>query len=233
MKNYTKAFTLSELLVALGVIGILCAILLPVIVNLLPNQNTMMAKRAYYMVQSVVSDLINDESCYPDKSNSASGKRYGFDDGFAYSNCVNWDAAADISTEANAGKKFVTLYTDKVDVSSTNIGTDGKGSFTTKDGMSWSFDGTGFASKASKTSVAKLIVDVNGKEAPNCGQSTASNVDLGDGATLEGNDKCNAREKGFDRFVINIYEDGRLKVDASDTWALNAIKVNKDITEDK
>ena len=47
MKRFNKAFTLSELLIALGVIGILCAILLPVIFNLMPNQNTMMAKRAY------------------------------------------------------------------------------------------------------------------------------------------------------------------------------------------
>ena len=38
MKRCNKAFTLTELLVALGVIAVLCAILLPVIFNILPNR---------------------------------------------------------------------------------------------------------------------------------------------------------------------------------------------------
>ncbi|MDY6309835.1 MAG: prepilin-type N-terminal cleavage/methylation domain-containing protein, partial [Cyanobacteriota bacterium] len=43
-----KAFTLSELLIALGVIAILTAISMPIIHNLLPDQNVVMAKRAFY-----------------------------------------------------------------------------------------------------------------------------------------------------------------------------------------
>ena len=99
MKRFNKAFTLSELLIALGVIGILCAILLPVIFNLMPNQNTMMAKRAYYIVQSVVADIINDEACYPDKSSATTAdKRLGFDDGYGYSNCTLWGGGAHTET---------------------------------------------------------------------------------------------------------------------------------------
>ena len=82
MKKLNNAFTLTELLVALGVIAILCAILLPVIFNLMPNQNTIMAKRAYYTMQSVISEMLNDESCYPDRTNSLNNPRVGLDDGF-------------------------------------------------------------------------------------------------------------------------------------------------------
>ncbi len=87
MKRVNNAFTLTELLVALGIIGILCAILLPIIFSILPNQNTLMAKRAYYAVQTVVAEMINDETCYPDLTTLGAGKRrVGFDDGLAYVN---------------------------------------------------------------------------------------------------------------------------------------------------
>ena len=232
MKKFNNAFTLSELLIALGVIGILCAILLPVIFNLMPNQNTMMAKRAYYMVQSVVADIINDEACYPDKSSATTAdKRMGFDDGYGYSNCTLWGGSEKtntIDTEGDASLKFATLFVDKLDTNSTNIASGG-GSFSTKDGMNWKLSDSGFNSKATTTAAATLVVDVNGSDAPNCGQATTSNVDLGDGATLEDSDKCAARTSGFDRFTMKIYEDGKITV--SDSWAQSAIKINKDVTE--
>ena len=96
MKRFNKAFTLTELLVALGVVAILCSVLLPVIFNMMPNQNTIMAKRAYYTVQSAISDLINDEACYPDKTSAsvASEKRIGFDDAEGSPNCLDWPDTA-------------------------------------------------------------------------------------------------------------------------------------------
>lgn len=232
MRNVNKAFTLTELLIALGVIGILCAILLPVIFNLMPNQNTMMAKRAYYIVQSVIADIINDEACYPDKSSANDDdRRLGFDDGYGYSNCTLWggnEHTETIETEGDASLKFATLFVDKLDINSSSLAFGG-GTFTTKDGMSWKLLDNEFNSEYSSNSKATLIVDVNGADAPNCGQSAKGNVDLSDGATLEATEACNARTSGFDRFVMNIYEDGRITV--SDGWAQSAIKINKDVTE--
>ncbi|MDY6359532.1 MAG: prepilin-type N-terminal cleavage/methylation domain-containing protein, partial [Cyanobacteriota bacterium] len=60
-----KAFTLSELLIALGVIAILTAISMPIIHNLLPDQNVVMAKRAFYTTETIISDLLNYQYCYP------------------------------------------------------------------------------------------------------------------------------------------------------------------------
>ena len=100
MKRLNKAFTLTELLVALGVVAILCSVLLPVIFNMMPNQNTIMAKRAYYTVQTVIADLINDEACYPDKTlaSELTEVRVGFDDEGGSPNCLEWTEtdAADV-----------------------------------------------------------------------------------------------------------------------------------------
>ena len=92
MKFNKKAFTLTELLIAVGVVGVLAVILMPVITNMMPDQNAIMAKRAYYTVQNVVSDMINNGECYPDTSKAAddSVRRIGFDDGYYYPNCENW-----------------------------------------------------------------------------------------------------------------------------------------------
>ncbi len=225
MKKSNNAFTLTELLVALGVIGILCAILLPVIFNLLPNQNTVMAKRAYYITTSVISDMINDASCYPDLTGAVNA-RVGFDDGFGYANCSEWGGdvnSGTITTEGNADSKFIQLFTDKVDLR----GGGGSGSFETKDGMYWDISDSHFSSsKNSKSASVTIAVDVNGQDKPNCGQGHEANVSIF-GVSAE---SCSDRTKGFDRFAMKIYADGRIEI--IDPWAADAVKVNKDVTEE-
>ena len=83
--NFRNAFTLSELLIALGIIGILTAILMPIFFNLMPDQNALMAKRAFYTTETVISDLLNDPDCYPKIL-----ARAGLDDGMGYTKCSNW-----------------------------------------------------------------------------------------------------------------------------------------------
>lgn len=228
MKRLNKAFTLTELLVALGVIGILCAILLPIIFNLLPNQNVIMAKRAYYMTQSVVSDLINDEACYPDKTSGTTGNaRVGFDDGFGYANCLLWGGSEEtgtIVTEGNSNTKFTKLFTDKIDLADGPNGTTDV-TFTTKDGMQWAFVNAGFTANSSTSSIT-LAVDVNGTDEPDCGQSAISNTAI----TRNSTKSCDDRTS-WDRFSMTIYANGKIEV--NDNWASQAIKVNRDITSDK
>lgn len=217
MKRTYKAFTLTELLVALGVIAILCAILLPLIFNMMPNQNTIMAKRAYYAVQTVVSDLINDESCYPDKTSAVTNKRVGFDDEFGTANCLKWGEAHLNSGDADV--KFRTLFRDK-------LGLDGDGTtFSTSDDMSWAFTKAGFGTKNNADAVTVLYVDVNGKDKPNCHPTAA--VSMGG----EEKTKCDAsRTTGFDVFSMNIYADGRITI--NEDWAKDAVKVSKNLTDE-
>src|SRR5574344_2686088 len=59
------AFTLAELMITLTVIGILAAILIPLAAEMKPNRNKVMAKKAYYILQKTVSEMINDDILDP------------------------------------------------------------------------------------------------------------------------------------------------------------------------
>ena len=227
MKKMNKAFTLTELLVALGVIAILCAILLPVVFNLMPNQNTMMAKRAFYTVQSVVAELLNDESCYPDKTALPSNPKLGFDDGEGTPNCIDWD---DSKTDS-AGTKFLTLFHSKMGLNGSDA------TFTSKDGMEWAFTNSNFTAPTLDSTTGKLsgdggsitlTIDVNGSDKPNCGQGGNYATELGTGGS-----DCDSRTNGFDRFQMTIKGNGQIEINEADVWAINAVKVNRNITSDK
>ena len=59
-------YTLAEVLVSLAIIGVIAAIAIPMIMNVIPNKNAIMIKKAYYTVDNIVKLLINDSYYYPD-----------------------------------------------------------------------------------------------------------------------------------------------------------------------
>ena len=65
-----KAFTLSEALVTLAIIGVLAAILIPVINNVRPDKDKIAYKKALYSLQSAVSNAM-DSTEYTMAANSA------------------------------------------------------------------------------------------------------------------------------------------------------------------
>ena len=64
LKN-KNAFTLAEVMGTLAVFGIIAALLLPAIANVRPNKNKVMFRKAYYVAESMVFELVNDENFYP------------------------------------------------------------------------------------------------------------------------------------------------------------------------
>jgi prepilin-type N-terminal cleavage/methylation domain-containing protein len=229
MSILRKAFTLTELMIALGVIAILCAILLPIIYNMLPNQNTIMAKRAYFTVQTVVSDMINDDACYPDKTSSINNTKVGFDDAAGSANCSKWDEDhLDDTSMSQAATKFKTIFTDKIGTTATD------NTFTTSDGMYWVFANEKFSSSSTSGGSIDLLVDVNGKTSkPNCGGSSTKSYSYSAEFGNGDDSTCQNRTTGFDRFKITISGDGKVTINPDDEWAVNAVKVDRNITSDK
>ena len=79
----------------------------------------------------------------------------------------------------------------------------------------------------------KITIDVNGREDknfPNCGHKSVSYV----GELGTGNDSsCSSRENGYDRFQVTVKGNGQVTINPADVWAVNAVKVNRNITSDK
>ena len=62
----SKAFTLAEIMIVLGVIGVLTAILLPVALQSTPNENVMKFKKGHNALLSTVRELVNSDEYYLD-----------------------------------------------------------------------------------------------------------------------------------------------------------------------
>ena len=211
VKNIKKnAFTLAELLIALGVIGILTAIAIPIVFSLAPDQNVLMAKRAFFTTETVISNLLNDPNCYPKILS-----RSGLDDGLGYAKCNKYggkDNPSKLSID-DASEKLVTLFTNELDLKGEIKKEGTKYSFTTKDGIKWTFSDFNFTAN-DPDSYVLLTADVNGNKDPNCGQYSAS------GQCSDKN-----RTKGFDKFTMKIFARGKIQI--IDCWAVMAMKIDK------
>ena len=61
---FKKGFTLQELLITLGIIGIVAAITGPAIVGLAPDKSKTMYMKAYNTLLNVTSEIMDDPSLY-------------------------------------------------------------------------------------------------------------------------------------------------------------------------
>ena len=137
-----KGFTLTELMVAMGVIGILVAVVTPAIMKTRPNKNKMMIKKSFYTAEQIVSTLINDERLYPDmKEICDRGVVEGEDPtkvycafGFDYDNSVKYEG------ETYAGNtKFTDLFVSRLNVKTED---DTNHIYYTTDGIKWDLSQT-------------------------------------------------------------------------------------------
>ena len=119
-----KGFTLAELLVTLGTIGVLAAITAPMITGLMPDKNKMMVIKAYKTLSDINQELLDDPSIY-----FSDGNCVGFD-------CINEhyieeykDVEVSTAIEKYRGLLKLKMHTD--DSSSTDY------DFETSDGIAW------------------------------------------------------------------------------------------------
>lgn len=219
-----KAFTLTELMIALAVIGVLVAVVTPAIMRTRPNKNKMMIKKSYYEAEKIVSSLINDETLYIDgrdacNSQTASSTRGGCNWGFDDYNSVVYDG----ETYAN-GTKFPGLFGAKLNFRTSDTT---NWIYTTSDGVIWYLSGTANqwghtnTSKPSDITNGSIIIDVNGADGPNCRQNGKN----------QANTDCTGSAADFDQYQIDISVTGKMTINSADSRAADFVTINTSLRD--
>ena len=209
MKKLT-AFTLGEVLVVIGIIGIIATILLPVINEMQPDRRKVMFKKGYATIERIVTELVNDEHFYPEALGTV-GLDNTTTDVFASVTGgagVSGPGLIDL-TEDNKFCKLFAFKVNTVDSTNTNCPGDYKTdtpSFTTTDSIEFYIGNTDFAT----TDGENIIIDVNGQDGPNC-----TIVPMTGNAA-----NCTSP----DRFTVVVYADGGIRIHEDDTVAQEYLK---------
>lgn len=203
-----KGFTLSEVMIALTVLGVLCVTVLPAIVSTMPSQKKIMIKRAYYTTANLVSDLINDPDLYP-SVNTAGVETVGFD---------NTDTVTFRGETYGGATKFQELFAAQLNIDGDiTTGCNGESltncrTFKTADGILWTIgtSGTDYV----------IYVDVNADKEPNCRQGDTT-----------ADDDCKNREKDFDKFSMTVKTDGGIEIPDEQPWVKEALQVSSPLVD--
>ena len=219
MKKF-RGFTLTELMIALAVIGVLVAVVTPAIMKTRPNKNKMMVKKTFYTTEQIVSSLINDERLYPDMTEACENPE-GVEEtenfycawGFDYTSEVKYEGETYGGT-GNEHTKFRELFKSKLNISS-NDDLD-ENSFMTTDGVKWTIidNFQNRRSSVNNAGQATITIDVNGEDAPNA-REAASDAD------------------DFDQYVIIVKANGKMNIDTAngDNRAAEYITINTSIRD--
>lgn len=212
-----KGFTMTELMVALAVVGILIAIVTPAIFKNRPNKNKMMVKKSFYVAEQIVSTLINDGNFYPDKRDNCTDDK-------AETTCYwGFDDTEEITYEGekySGNEKFYKLFKNMINVKTED---DTTHVFYTSDGVKWDLSGTIGKWTSGKDSVGKfsdsspaagkgiILIDVNGDETPNT--------------------RCTESSTDCDQYKIEVLANGKMQIDPSDKKAIEYVTINTSIKD--
>lgn len=212
-----KGFTLSEVMVAMMVLGVLAAIIVPAIKRINPSPNKVLFKKAYSTLEKAVTNMINDPANYP---SGISWNNAGTPENCTISgsnvNCGFYNTEA---TTNGAVSKFCYFFANQLNF----IGAAPTCSApvnavraigTTTDGIVWSIysqAGPPLEFNLSNTDyTTKVVVDVNGTAGPNCTADTDAddNASYMLGACGSQAD-CSSKP---DRFVFGVRYDGKIQI---------------------
>lgn len=214
MTRFYKGFTLSELIIAIGVLGVLCVIMIPAIHNAVANKNTMLIKKAYSTTAEIVQELLSDSACYPDRTNAANNPTVGFDDPAGYPNCDEWGKNhRNEKTRSDSQRKFERLFFSKLNVDEEatqnliNAGISHRK--VTTDGLAWAIMSNSVPNNF-LIGIDVLLDDID-----------KDNTNENFGCTAS---KCN-------RVKMGIHYDGKIEFREGKDIIEAAIDINKDITE--
>ena len=166
-------FTLSEILVALGLVAVVAMITAPLIENILPDRNKLAVLKAYKIINDVTSELLDNQDlyrkreCVPESGQNETVMCTGLGD---LTQVSDDDMYTGVSVENKYPQLFaISLGFDLRKEENTNI----TNSFTTDDNITWSFVRDNYyelidSSDPNLHGCDHIItIDLNGEEDPN------------------------------------------------------------------
>ena len=233
-----KAFTMAEVLMVLAVLGIIAAILIPSIAAMKPDQNRVMFKKAYYLTERLISEIVNDEELYT----SGDGSEVGFlRMGSAKIVELNgdetprqvmeknvWVNVGDDSNTLLQAKKLCLLFMDRLNLTTDDANTTACGStnnfggnpnFKTVDGIWWYFPANNNTSSLASNATANggRWVSTSSDKLPEKIIRVDTNGDKRPNCrctSVNANNICTSSPscKKPDRFEIIVRSDGKMRV---------------------
>jgi prepilin-type N-terminal cleavage/methylation domain-containing protein len=144
-----RAFTLSEILVALAVIGVVAAITSPMITGLMPDKQKIKVLKMYKVINDINNELLDDTTLYHSGSDNTDINCVGL-------GCDSIDGLN--SYEGIETDKYGALLVSKLYASDIKTNqSDGLITFSTSDGTTWMIDNVDNSSNAFR----KITVDVD------------------------------------------------------------------------
>ena len=182
----SKGFSLMEILIALGLVGILVAVLSPNLAKMLPDKKKAMFIKAYTRTEIAVANMRNHSEMYVDLYDPDNGsfKRYGLSNTEAPSGMLAANA-----NSYSGDTKFINYFSQELGgtISGSNV--------VTNDGITYGveFSSCGTSRSCTAAEIAVSILDKD-KNAENIG-----NIKILNDATVQcGDDLC--KEYMLDRF---------------------------------
>ncbi len=174
-----KGFTLSELLITLGIIGVVAALATPTLVKLKPDDAKGKFLKAHNVLSNMTADIVSDSSLYMTDFNDLGQPTCAGIGCNEIPDYIDNEDASDLIGNVSSGAKFgallaLRLNVDKDDVTKTSTGV----TFTTTDGIEWEI--TSNSSNVSvngyslTTEENEVVIDINGEDkGKNCEYSTS------------------------------------------------------------
>ncbi len=160
-----RGFTLTEVLITLGIVGLAAALLTPVIGNAIPDKNKTKILKVYSSIASATEDMLSNKALYygdQAKYDATKGSLVTACSGFA---CQHQPLQEPYNKSEYAGtKKYGMLLANSLGGSKIkSSGTDESAvtNFETNDGVVWQVE-------TSNQGYSKILADLNGEKGKNC-----------------------------------------------------------------